>query len=81
MTLVGQGILKCNQLVLQLLGCEHGRRNAAQTACLKDSDSQPMILRASHGRLNQPNAMFVKKRCVHDFIIHWPVAHTVRRMR
>jgi hypothetical protein len=46
---------------LQLLDGEHGGWNAADTACFEDGRRQSVILRTSHGRLNQAERVGVKK--------------------
>ena len=73
------GVFKGAEFVLQLLSCEHGRRHTAQAACQENGCSQPVVLRSGHGRLNQSDAVLVKKRCVHVAIIHWLEAHHMRR--
>ena len=75
----GDCIFKGVELALQLLSCEHGRRNTAHAASEEDGCSQAVVLRTRHGRLNQSDAVLVKKRCVHVAIIHWLEAHQMRR--
>ena len=52
---------KGGQFILQLLGGEHGRRNAAQAASIVDSSRQTVVLRSSHGGLNQSKRVGVQK--------------------